>query len=219
MENSTSNNLGFFGKLSEIRKWILVVFVAFLLFWIFNYITKSDDSSTIEYDTNLIQTQIKNVGKLVVTEGHFAEVLTYKDKKETYIPGLSFNKKALVVINADVTVSFDLSLIKYDIDAERKILTITNIPKEEIKISPEFKYYDTESSTFNEFTGEDYNKINIMARENLAKKIEKSTLKSNAKNRLLSELSKILILTNSMGWSLQYEGNKVKTEKDLEIQL
>ncbi|WP_438966280.1 DUF4230 domain-containing protein [Flavobacterium sp.] len=219
MENNSSNNLGFFGKLSEIRKWILVVFVAFLLFWIFNYVIKSDDASTIEYDTNLIQTQIKNVGKLVVTEGHFAEVLTYKDKKETYIPGLSFNKKALVVINADVMVSFDLSLIKYDIDAERKILTITNIPKEEIKISPEFKYYDTESSTFNEFTGEDYNKINIMARENLAKKIEKSTLKSNAKNRLLSELSKMLILTNSMGWSLQYEGNKVKTEKDLEIQL
>lgn len=219
MTQESSKSFSFFGKLSEIRKWILVVFVAFLLFWIFNYVIKSDDASTIEYDTNLIQTQIKNVGKLVVTEGHFAEVLTYKDKKETYIPGLSFNKKALVVINADVMVSFDLSLIKYDIDAERKILTITNIPKEEIKISPEFKYYDTESSTFNEFTGEDYNKINIMARENLAKKIEKSTLKSNAKNRLLSELSKMLILTNSMGWSLQYEGNKVKTEKDLEIQL
>jgi hypothetical protein len=154
------SKMGFFGKLTEIRKWIFVLFLGFILFWIVNYFTKSDDSSTIEYDTNLIQTQIKNVGKLVVTEGHFAEVLTYKDKKETYIPGLSFDKKALVVINADVTVGFDLSLVTYDIDAENKILTITNIPKEEIKISPDFKYYDTESSSFNEFTGEDYNKIN-----------------------------------------------------------
>lgn len=219
MKPNNSNNLGFFGKLSEIRKWILVLIVAFLLFWIFNYFTKSDNSSTIEYDTNLIQQQIKNVGKLVVTEGHFAEVLTYKDKKKTYIPGLSFDKKALVVINADVTVSFDLSKVEYDIDAENKILTITNIPKEEIKINPDFKYYDTESSTFNEFTGEDYNKINKLARTNLAKKIEKSTLKSNAKNRLLSELSKMLVLTNSMGWTLKYNGNVIEKENDLELKL
>lgn len=182
--------LGFFEKLSEIRKWILVLMVAFLLFWTFNYFTKSDDSFTIEYDTNLIQQQIKNVGKLVVTEGHFAEVLTYKDKKKTYIPGLSFDKKALVVINADVAVGFDLSQVKYDIDAENKILTITNIPKEEIKISPDFKYYDTESSTFNEFTGEDYNKINKLARESLAKKIEQSTLKSNAKKQITIRIIK-----------------------------
>lgn len=219
MKSNNSNNLGFFGKLSEIRKWILVLIVSFLLFWIFNYFTKSNESSTVEYDTNLIQQQIKNVGKLVVTEGHFAEVLTYKDKKKTYIPGLSFDKKALVVINADVTVSFDLSKVEYDIDAENKILTITNIPKEEINISPDFKYYDTESSTFNEFTGEDYNKINKLARTNLAKKIEKSTLKSNAQNRLLSELSKMLVLTNSMGWTLKYNGNVIKKENDLELKL
>ena len=213
------SKMGFFGKLTEVRKWILVLFLGFILFWVFNFFTKSGDSSTIEYDTNLIQIQIKNVGKLVVTEGHFAEVLTYKDKKKTYIPGLSFDKKALVVINADVTVGFDLSQVKYDIDAENKILTITNIPKEEIKISPDFKYYDTESSTFNEFTGEDYNKINKLARESLAKKIEQSTLKSNAKNRLLSELSKMLVLTNSMGWTLKYDGQEIKSEKDLELKL
>ncbi len=215
----SNSNLGFFGKLTEIRKWILVLFLGFIFFWIFNYFTKSDNSSTIEYDTNLIQTQIKNVGKLVVTEGHFAEVLTYKDKKETYIPGLTFDKKALVIINADVTVGFDLSQVKYDIDAENKILTITNIPKEEIKISPDYKYYNTESSTFNEFTGEDYNKINKIARENLVKKIEKSTLKSNAKNRLLSELSKMLVLTNSMGWSLKYDGNIIEKEADFLLKL
>ncbi len=219
MDYKNSNNLGFFGKLTEIRKWILVLIVAFLLFSIFNYFTKSKESSTIEYDTNLIQQQIKNVGKLVVTEGHFAEVLTYKDKKKTYIPGLTFDKKALVVINADVTVSFDLSQVKYDIDAENKILTITNIPTEEIKISPDIKYYDTESSTFNEFTGDDYNKINKSVKANLAKKIDKSTLKSNAKNRLLSELSKMLVLTNSMGWTLKYKGNTIQKDNDLELKL
>ena len=112
---------------------------------------------------------------------------------------------------------FDLSQVKYDIDAKNKILTITNIPNEEIKISPDFKYYDTESSTFNEFTSNDYNKINKIARANLSKKIQSSTLKTNAKNRLISELSKILILTNSMGWKLQYQGNTIDKDSDFKL--
>jgi hypothetical protein len=226
MTQNSTNNFSFRSVFYLIIKAIsgsvkLIYVIGFVLIFYFGYqfFTRKSENTTIEYDTNLIQVQIKNVGKLVVTEGHFAEVLTYKDKKETYIPGLSFDKKALVVINADVTVGFDLSKVTYDIDEKNKILTITNIPKEEIKISPNFKYYDTESSTFNEFTGEDYNKINKIARVNLTKKIENSSLKTNAQIRLISELSKMLILTNSMGWTLTYKGNVVKTDNDLQLNL
>lgn len=213
MTQQTTQKVGFFGAVSEIRKWAILILFGLVLFFGYKFFFGDKSTSTVEYDTNLIQQQIKNVGKLVVTEGHFAEVLTYKDKKETYIPGLTFDKKALVVINADVTVGFDLSKVKYDVDAATKTVTIVSIPEEEIKISPDIKYYDTESSTFNEFTGDDYNKINKLAKENLAKKIEKSSLKTNAKNRLISELSKILILTNSMGWTLKYHNEVVNSEK------
>lgn len=202
-------------NLTEIRKWFTMVLLALVLFFGYQYFTKSKDNSTIEYDTALIQSQIKNVAKLVVTEGHFSEVLTYKDQRKTYVPGLTFDKKALVIVNAEVTVAFDMSQLTYDIDAENKILTLTNIPEEEIKIYPELKYYDTESSRFNEFTGTDYNKIAKIAKANIAKKIEKSTLKSNAKNRLVSELSKLLIVTKSMGWKLEYQGKLVENETDL----
>jgi hypothetical protein len=47
-------------------------------------------------------------------------------------------------------------------------------------------------------------------------KIEKSSLKSNAKNRLVSELQKIYILTNSMGWTLEYDGNQIKSSDEME---
>ena len=202
-------------NLAEIRKWFTIILLALVLFFGYQYFTKSKDDSTIEYNTALIQSQIKNVAKLVVTEGHFSEVLTYKDQRKTYVPGLTFDKKALVIVNAEVTVAFDMSQLTYDIDAENKILTLTNIPEEEIKIYPELKYYDTESSRFNEFTGTDYNKIAKIAKANIAKKIEKSTLKSNAKNRLVSELSKLLIVTKSMGWKLEYQGKLVENETDL----
>ncbi|WP_395053425.1 DUF4230 domain-containing protein [Flavobacterium sp.] len=200
--------------LTESRKWVFVLLLAIIVYLAYQLFTKSSENSTVEYDTNLIQQQIKNVGKLVVTEGHFAEVMTYKDQKKYLMDMVSFEKKAMVVINADVTVSFDLSKVTYDIDAKNKTLTITNIPKEEIKISPDIKFYDVEQSTLNEFTGNDYNKINKIVRANLAKKIEKSSLKSNSKNRLISELSKILVVTNSMGWTLQYNGNQIQKEID-----
>ena len=63
------------------------------------------------------------------------------------------------------------------------------------------------------------NKINKKVRANLAEKIENSNLKSNAKNRLLSELSKMLVLTNSMGWTLKFDGTEIKSENDIELKL
>lgn len=175
---------------------------------------KKEDTSTIDYNT-LIQEQIVNVGKLVVTEGHYSEVITYKNQEKYLMNMLSFEKKALIVVNADVTVSYDLHKMKYDIDDKNKVITIVSIPKEEIKISPDIKFYDVEQSQLNPFTGDDYNKINKSVKANLSKKIEKSTLKSNAQNRLISELSKILILTKTMGWKLQYQGKVIDEEADL----
>ena len=189
-----------------------VIVAAVLLFKFCDF---KKDESNIEYNSNLIQQQILNVGKLVVTEGHFSEVLTYKDQDKYLMNMISFEKKALIIVNADVTVSYDLHEVKYDIDEKNKTITITNIPEEEIKISPDIKFYDIQQSRMNPFSGDDYNKVNKTVRANLEKKIAKSTLKSNAKNRLVSELSKILILTNSMGWTLKFEGNVIEKEADL----
>lgn len=195
-----------------IRKILIGVGLLILIFLAFRFCEfKKSSTSEIE-ETALIQEQIRNVGKLVVTEGHFSEVLTYKDQQKYFLDMISFEKKALVIVNADVTVSYDLSKVEYDIDESSKTITIKNIPKEEIKINPDLKFYDIKQNGFNEFSGEDYNKINKTVKENLAKKIEKSSLKSNAQNRLISELSKILILTNSMGWKLQYNGETVNNE-------
>lgn len=197
--------------------YLLIFIVLGVIVW--KIFSSKSESSTIEYNTNLIEKQIKNVGKLVVTEGHFAEVLTYKDQKKYLMDLVSFEKKAIIIVNADVTVSYDLHQIKYDVDQNNKTITILSIPKEEIKISPNIEYYDVEQSTLNEFTGADYNKVNKTVRTNLVKKIENSSLKSNAKNRLISELSKILILTNTMGWKLVYEGTEISNDNDFKKKL
>jgi uncharacterized membrane protein YfhO len=200
---------------NTLKRILVLASVVFLIVLAFKFCQfKKDDDKDIEYNTNLIQQQILNVGKLVVTEGHFSEVITYKNQQKYFLDMVSFEKKALVVVNANVTVAYDLHKMKYDIDEKNKTITILNIPKEEITINPDIKFYDVEQSQLNPFTGDDYNKINKSVKANLAKKIENSSLKTNAQNRLISELSKILILTNSMGWKLQYDGKTIESDKD-----
>lgn len=174
-----------------------------------------EQKSILEESSMLIQQELKNVSKLVVTEGHFAEVYNYKDSKELFGPLVTAHKKALVVVNADVTISYDLSQINYDVDEENKMLNITQIPEPEIKISPDFEYYDVTADYLNQFNANDYNAIKRNVNASLMKKIEASSLRSNAENRLVSELSRILVLTNTMGWTLVYNNTPVENSEQL----
>jgi len=110
-----------------------------------------------------------------------------------------------------VTIGYDLSKIKYKIDQETQTLHILSIPKEEVKINPDFEYYDIQSDFLNQFEAKDYNEIKETVNTSLMKKIEASDLKSNAQNRLISELSKFFIVTNSLGWTLEYNKTPVES--------
>ena len=202
------------------RKILFGVIITLVILFTFKYCEDTrDDKKEIQESSVLIQQQIKNVGKLVVTEGHFSEVFNYKNSKEIFGDYFTSEKKALVVVNAEVTVAFDLSKIEFSIDEANKTLRIISIPEEEIKINPDFEYYDVQSDFLNPFEAQDYNKIKESVNQSLMKKIENSSLKTNAKNRLISELSKFYILTNSLGWNLEYNSNPISTFDDLNNQI
>ena len=167
------------------------------------------EKSILEENSMLIQQQIKNVSKLIVTEGHFAEVYNYKDSQLLFGTLMTANKKALVVVNAEVDVAYDLAQIEFEIDEPNKTLRIMSIPEPELKINPDFEYYDVTADYFNPFDEKDYNKIKKNVNASLMKKVEASSLKENAQNRLISELQKFYILTNSMDWTLEYQGQVV----------
>ena len=199
------------------RKILFGVIITLVVLFTFKYCgEKREDTIILKENSALIQEQIKNVGKLIVTEGHFSEVFTYKNSKDLFGDLLSAEKKALVVVNAEVTVAYDLSQIEFEVDEVNKTLTILSIPDEEVKINPDFEYYDVQADYLNPFEAKDYNDIKNMVNATLSKKIEASDLKANAKNRLISELSKFYILTNSLGWTLKYNQNEMQSINDLQ---
>lgn len=173
------------------------------------------EKALLEESSMLIQQELRNVSKLIVTEGHFSEVYNYKDSKELFGPLLTADKRALVVVNAEVQVAYDLSKIEYTLDEASKTVTLFHIPEPEIKLNPDFEYYDIRADYFNPFSAKDYNSIQRTVRSSLMEKVEGSTLRSNANNRLLSELSKILLLTNTMGWTLEYGDQRIDSPEKL----
>ena len=189
---------------------------AFLLQYFFK---KEQDHSSLTEDSALIVQQINNVGKLVVTEGYFSEVMTYQDAKKYFNNWVSFDKKALVVVNAEATIAYDLHQLRYEIDEANKVVRLLYIPEAELKIYPKVQYYNLEESSFNPFTAEDHNKIQKRVTDLITKKIDQSSFRSNAQNRLLTELFKLLILTHSMGWRLEYTDTPIETESDLLLPL
>jgi len=199
------------------RKILFGVVITLLVLFTFKYCgNKKEDQLVLQENSALIQEQIKNVGKLVVTEGHFSQVFNYENSKEIFGEYFTSEKKALVVVNADVTIAYDLSQIEYEVDEVNKTLIIISMPKEEIKISPDLEYYDIQSDFFNPFEAEDYNEIKATVKSSLIKKLEASDLKANAKNRLISELSKFFILTNSLGWTLQFNEMQISNMEELQ---
>ncbi len=200
------------------RKILFGVIITLVIVFTFKYCgDKQEEQLVLKESASLIQKQINNVGKLVVSEGNFSEVFTYKSSKDIFGDLLSAEKKALVVVNAEVTIAYDLSKIEFDIDEVNKILTITNIPEEELKVHPDLEYYDVQADYLNPFEAKDYNAINNKVKDLLKKKIAASDMRNNAKNRLISELSKFYILTSSLGWTLQYNETPIATPEALEV--
>ncbi|MFZ0490438.1 MAG: DUF4230 domain-containing protein [Salegentibacter sp.] len=199
------------------RNLLLGVCLTLLIVFGFRYCErKNEEQDQLKADTSLLQEQIKNVGKLVVTEGTFSQVYSYKDSRQFYFDIFSARKKALIVVNAKATVAYDLRKLEVEVNPELKTVNITHIPKEEINIYPDISYYDVTQDYLNQFKAEDYNKIRSRIDKSLRRKIENSDLKSNAQNRLISELQKFYILTSSMGWTLEYKSHPVQDEQALD---
>lgn len=199
------------------KRILLGAVIALLIVFAISYWQNSaSERSEILESSSLIEERIKNVGKLIVTEGSFSQVYTYKDSRQFYLDVFSAQKKALIIVNAKVTVAYDLSKLEVNIDPKSKTVLIEHIPEEEISINPDIEYYDITQDYLNKFEAEDYNKIKEYVEESLEEKIANSSLISNAQNRLISELQKIYILTSSMGWTLKYKNEELGSEEELE---
>jgi len=176
---------------------------------------KRESKEEMLESTALIQQQIQQVGKLIVTEGYFSQVFTFKNSQNLFLNLMTSNKKALIVANAKVTVEYDLRQLQTELDLENKIVILKKIPDPVINIYPDIEYYDVTQDYFNKFGAADYNKIKNTVNARIREKVDKSTLPDNSRERLMSELANIFVLTKSLGWTLQYNEMIIESEEQM----
>ena len=197
---------------NNLKTIIIVVVTMFMVLYVYDYFNHRNDVNEELYaQSSLIEKQLRNVSKLVVTEASYAKVYNYENK-ETYGMGLmSSEKNALVISNAKAQVAYNLRDLKYEIEPKSKTITITYIPKPELTIDPNLQFYRIENGYFNKFQAQDLNNIKSKIIKDLRSKIMQSDMIKNAENRLLSELSQVYVLTSSLEWTLVYNGNTITT--------
>ncbi|MCD6544892.1 MAG: DUF4230 domain-containing protein [Flavobacteriaceae bacterium] len=184
------------------KKIGIYILVCLIGFFIAKWMDKKERKAETNEDIQIVIQSIHNISKLVVTEGVFSEVYSYKNAKKYFYDTFEFNKSAIVTVNARVQVLFDLEKMVVEIDSIHKKIKIKSIPKEEIVIIPDIKYFDIQQSTFNSFSKEELNSINKKSIEKIKQTAEVSELKKNAKKRLIIELSKIYQLSVILGWEV-----------------
>ncbi len=187
-----------------------LVFVG--IWWISD---RQSEKTELLANSSMLQQQIRQVGKLIVTEGYYSQVFTYKNSQNLFLNLLRADKKALVVVNTKATVEYDLRQLETRIDESSRTLYIEKIPEPELEIYPEFEYYDVTQDYLNQFQGEDYNRIKSNITNQIRKKIENSELKHDARERLIAELLNIFVLTKSMGWTLVYEDQVIENRDQM----
>src|SRR5690606_20440457 len=88
------------------------------------FVDKKEDKEEIKADSALIQQQILNVGKLIVTEGYYSQVFTFKNSQNLFLNMITSDKKALVVVNAKATVEYDLRKLETEIDESTRTVIL-----------------------------------------------------------------------------------------------
>ncbi|HIP49173.1 MAG TPA: DUF4230 domain-containing protein [Lutibacter sp.] len=177
--------------------------------------------STKSYKTkqiDIISNGIKNVSKLIVTEANYSEVYNYQDTDKYLFETFEFKKKVILLISAKVQVSYDLKKLDIKIDTLQKKLIINKIPKEELVIIPDYKYYDFQQSMWNTFSKEELNDIQQNSLEQLITTVEISNVKEKARIQLIKELENLLHIAKLVDWEV-VDQSEVGLLNEIELKL
>lgn len=166
-------------------------------------------TSVTRTEANVMVEQIKNVSKIVNTEGFYSEVYTETDTKTFY--GIPSTKKIIIKVRARVMAGYDLNNIKIEVDSFAKKIKVTGFNSPQIiGIEPEIQYYDVNNGVFNQFSADDYSRLNQKAIDTIRYSALHSNLLLNVVKQGMSNFQSLQVLAQQMGWRIEFENTPIK---------
>ena len=157
----------------------------------------------------ILMERVKKVAKLITVEGEFSNIHQYND---SYWSDVSFlRKKALIKVKARVSMGYDLKKAQFDIDPEKKILRVRNLPQPEVlSIDHDLQYYDIQEGMFNSFSEAELTSIGKVAKRKLRQEAMNGPLMDQALEEGLESLEIIKLLVEQAGWRFEVENNVIE---------
>lgn len=176
---------------------IFGVLVTYILMKQFQTSSSKDSSHVIAYE-------LKKLNKMIVAEQAVSDV--YSHKNSIYLPGMenffSFDKKVLLLVNAKVQATYDLSQLGIEVDSIRHRIIINRVPELEIQTYPDVQFYDLDQSMFNSFSKEELNKVKENAVAEVLKSVDRDKIKKEAHDQLIENLSELYKLAQVYDWEV-----------------
>ncbi len=187
--------------LMNYSRFVNIVFMCLLFgagFVISKYLN-SPKERNVEEQSKVLLEKVQTVAKLITVEGNFSEVYNYKDFwAYDFFP---FQKKAILLVDAKVSVGYDLKKMNIQSNAATKTVSISSLPEPEfLSIDHNIKYYDISEGTFNSFSPQDYTQLQEKVKEFVRKKAEESDLKNKARQQGNQMIDVIRFMVESAGW-------------------
>lgn len=191
-----------------LKGFLIGILVMAALAMLYRVFFKSKNAE-VDIEATTIMKSVESISKLMVLEGQFTETYTYQERSKVFFDLIPLEKKAIVILNAKVIIGYDLKKMVIFVDKENKRVVIEKLPQEEVNIIPDIKFYDIQASTFTSFNKDDINKVQDDAKAKIEQQIEQSTLKLQARQRLLENLNSLVQISNAIGWKVEDKTNTI----------
>jgi len=188
--------------MSLIKNILLILITVLACFGIYSIYHKMTTIKDVEeISSTILLERVEKVFKLVTVEGNFNEIYNYEN--HIFADIWPFRKKALVQVNAKVSVGYDFESVKFIVDEENKTLTLDgDLYADILSIDHNVKNYDFESGLFNPISDRDITKMSAEAKDFIREKAEGSDLFSQAEEQKAELLEMLDWILQAAGWEL-----------------
>lgn len=190
--------------MNKVKGILLLVGVALLVFFITRAVYEPE-KKTEQVSSTVLLERVRPVLKLVTVEGDFNEIFSYNNAEASfewlkYLP--PFQKKAMIRLQARVSVGYDLDGMDLQVDEASHTIRLTGIGVPTIlSMEHDVDYYDVDAGTFNPFTAQDLTKMEAKAKAMVRAKVPESGLFRKAADRKQEMITIVQALVESSGWT------------------
>lgn len=161
--------------------------------------------SKVSNNSHAIAYEIKRMNKMIVAEQSISNVYSHKNSRSLpfFEDYFSFDKRVLLMVNAKVQATYDLSKMDIEIDSNNNKIIIKSIPDLDVQVYPEVQFYDLEQSRFNTFEKDELNRVRENAIQSVQKEINREKLEEEAKEQLFQNLLDLYFLAKAYEWEIE----------------